>query len=508
MVATPTGSLSLSLAPVLTLALAILSSSAVTAASVWHVSIDNKPAPSPEDGPPLSANASRDRSLLPTQIGSIFGAYFLSVLIIGTAIFLIGLRLRRAAQASPRTLDMEMVKPQASTNAYDPSPISPTRHRAFDPSPVSAADTKITWPSPDNAKNAFNWPSPTKTHKQHASQQGSVVTFDESVIEDDKAKGQREMERLYAAVMEHDAKQSSVVYDANRQPIIQQPPELQHLRQPLSPSKQDRISSPPLRSNPASPPRKLLSKASKPSPISISAPSAHSRTSSRTSFGSFSKKRGIRGLPISPPMGSPDLARYNTSPYGDEQALSPRYYDPGPPPPKPPQREGASRNLTKSPTSPTHRTSSTQHQQYPLTSTNLQNATSQYTQAESQGPQNLYRSHQPTPLPLRTQAALGPTTPTTSQLPFRSANTYSDRPQSTIKATVLERKLNPHSALRTGVPATPYSPYMPFTPLTPITPRLLTRQERKRKEKEEGRRVATVEDRVEEEADMWGDAYH
>jgi len=56
---------------------------------------------------------------------------------------------------------------------------------------------------------------------------------------------------------------------------------------------------------------------------------------------------------------------------------------------------------------------------------------------------------------------------------------------------------------------TPYSPYMPFTPLTPMTPsHLVTKQERKRKEKEEGRRVATMEDAVVEEADMWGDAYH
>ena len=53
---------------------------------------------------------------------------------------------------------------------------------------------------------------------------------------------------------------------------------------------------------------------------------------------------------------------------------------------------------------------------------------------------------------------------------------------------------------------TPYSPYMPFTPLTPITPsRLVTREERKRKAKQEGRRVATVEDAVVEEADAWGD---
>ena len=61
---------------------------------------------------------------------------------------------------------------------------------------------------------------------------------------------------------------------------------------------------------------------------------------------------------------------------------------------------------------------------------------------------------------------------------------------------------------QTGVPQTPYSPYMPFTPLTPMTPsRLVTKQERKRREKEEGRRVVTIEDAVIEEGEMWGDGY-
>lgn len=51
----------------------------------------------------------------------------------------------------------------------------------------------------------------------------------------------------------------------------------------------------------------------------------------------------------------------------------------------------------------------------------------------------------------------------------------------------------------------PYSPYMPFTPITPITPRLVTRQERRRMEREGGREV--VRERVKGEAEMWGDAY-
>jgi hypothetical protein len=41
-----------------------------------------------------------------------------------------------------------------------------------------------------------------------------------------------------------------------------------------------------------------------------------------------------------------------------------------------------------------------------------------------------------------------------------------------------------------------------------MTPsRLVTREERKRMKKQEGRRVLTAEDAVPEEDDMWGDGY-
>lgn len=84
-------------------------------------------------------------------------------------------------------------------------------------------------------------------------------------------------------------------------------------------------------------------------------------------------------------------------------------------------------------------------------------------------------------------------------------------PTNNISTTILERPLKGHAHMNhlrspmTGVPATPYSPYMPYTPLTPMTPsRLVTREERKRAKKEEGRRVLTEEDRVVEEDEMWG----
>ena len=52
---------------------------------------------------------------------------------------------------------------------------------------------------------------------------------------------------------------------------------------------------------------------------------------------------------------------------------------------------------------------------------------------------------------------------------------------------------------------TPYSPYMPFTPVTPLTPsRIVTRQQRKQQDKENGLRVLREDDMVKDGEDMWG----
>ena len=508
--------------------------------NIFHVSIDNGPAPPPADGPPLAASAIRDKSYLPAQVGSIIGAYFLCVLIIGTALLLVGRRLRRAVQASPRTLAMEMVKPlKAAANAFDPSPISPARTDPYGPSPVSTTDMRSAWPSPELLRNPNNlWGKPANPHKQQPSIQSSVVTFDETVVEDHKAKAETEMERLYAAVMEHDEQKARSVSDLRPRQNTQHPPELQHLRTSGAPHQPSSLS---LRTDPK-PPSRISTTSSrvkfpKPSPISPTGTTTHSRASSRTSLGSFNKKRGVRGLTISPPMGSPDLVPQNNGMYGETEPLSPRYYDdPGPPPPTPPQKQNSQRQQPRGPLekhrdntrlSPTR----AEFRDPPHTSVPVIQATPEEldTFEESQYPHGLQqqdakpskRAPPPLPLSIQTQVAMGPT-PTGSQLPLRSAplplrnhnSNYTDRPRSTIKATILERKAPTvtENGLRpplTGVPMTPYSPYMPFTPLTPMTPsRLVTRQERKRKEKEEGRRVATREDAVEEEADMWGDAYH
>ena len=422
---------------------------------------------------------------------------------------------------------MEMVKPfRTANNAYDPSPISPSNVDPYGPSPVSTTDMKSAWPSPEVARHSNNpWGKPTTAHKQQPSIQSSVITFDESVIEDDKAKAEREMERLYAAVMEHDEQKSRSFSDVRPGQSAQNPPELR-------PPRGSGASSPPPRTATTSPSRipttSPRAKYPKPSPISTTGTTTHSRASSRTSFGSFNKKRGVRSLTISPPMGSPDLIPTMNKIYGETEPLSPRYYNnPGPPPPTPPQKPNSQRREPRSPLEQkcdnTRLSPQRSSFRNPFVPT-IQTTPSDLDTFDEEPPHHAFkptkRSPPPLPLSVQTQAALGPTPNQhlplrSAPLPFRAlrANTYSDRPPSTIKATILERKAPTanEGGLRpplTGVPATPYSPYMPFTPLTPLTPsRLVGRQERKRREREEGRRVVTREDQVVEEGELWGDGY-
>ena len=517
--------------PIISISLLFSKTQAIPS-NIWHVSIFQGPAPPPGKGPPIAASAVRDISFLPTQIGSIIGAYLFSVVVIGVALLLIGRRLRQAALSSPCTLAMQMVKPGQSepNKAFDPSPISPHVGNPYSMSASSTGEMKgSTWPSPEKSKSGNTWPSIGKSHRKQASMQSSVVTFDENVIEEDKMKNEQEMDRLYAAVMEHDIQKSTSRLDLGENQTPQTPtgpPEFQHLR---SSSAVQQPSSTIPRAETQSLGRTLTvspTLQTRPSPLTI-----HSRTSSRSSFGSFGKKRSIRHLPISPPMGSPELTSHHASMYGESEPLSPRFYKPGPPPPTPPRehysipehgydlyQQGGSRRSELSDYENAPRTSIPSFK----TTTEGDTRSQLYSSREENDiPLRDLTKQKRTPAPLALRTHNGSSASPGLQMPLGSAplplrnsrpsGYSSDRPLSTIKATVLERKLPEHrvpGTPRTGVPQTPYSPYMPFTPLTPMTPsRLVTKQERKRREREEGRRVATIDDAVEEEGDMWGNGY-
>lgn len=383
----------------------------------------------------LSTEPPVDQSLLAIQIGGIVGAYVIFVAILLTLLLFVGRRLRRAVQASNYTLQVEMMKPSKQAVSMDPSPVTPVS--AHLPSPI--------------AQNGFNrsWGSLAKGPRPHVSGNGSAATIDESVVAIDRQRAQEEMEMLYAAVMEHDAQRAAGI-DTSKQEWEVQSPGSVHTN-PFT-DRSSRTSE-----------RPSISQTKLPlSPKS----SRLSRISSLSLFNSNSQSKGgkirsprlpLRNLAISSPVGSPDLTAPHS--YGEDQMpLTPRLYNPAPPPAP------------------------------PIT---ISQASSEVSLGKAPG-----RAPAPAPLSLST-ASHG-----SSSLPFRDAFPLQSAPPT--KTTVIERPIKPLNGPRTGLP-TPYSPYMPFTPVTPLTPsRIVTKRQRKRETKENGLRVLNEDDIVKDDGDMWG----
>ncbi|KAH9828247.1 hypothetical protein Tdes44962_MAKER09414 [Teratosphaeria destructans] len=157
-----------------------------------------RPAPAPADGPPLSAHALRNRADLPYEIIGIVGAYFAAVFLIGTLLLTVGRSSRKRAIQLSRSHMTEMVKPAGLI--YDPSPVSPASGRSWFGSPRKGG-----------RKGAS---ASIRSARSGASEVGSpgmdsVVSFDQSVVEQDRIRREQEMERLYAAVMAQDDRKSA-----------------------------------------------------------------------------------------------------------------------------------------------------------------------------------------------------------------------------------------------------------------------------------------------------------
>ena len=181
-------------------ALVLLSTASTASAlkDLWVVDIDNGPAPSPEDGPPFSAHATRDRALLPYQVAGIVGSYVGTVFILCTLLLTVGRKLRRQAQ-DMAARPTEMVKPMG--RAFDPSPISPL------------SSSGRSWYSPRKLRSKKSASGSVRSGRSGLSNprspgMDSVVSFDANVIEADRLQRQSEMERLYAAVMAQDERKS------------------------------------------------------------------------------------------------------------------------------------------------------------------------------------------------------------------------------------------------------------------------------------------------------------
>ncbi|KAL1971875.1 hypothetical protein VTN31DRAFT_1963 [Thermomyces dupontii] len=440
------------------------------------------------------------------QIAGIVSSYLIFDALIVLLILLVGRRLRRAAQTSNYTLDVVMLQPLTAKGVANST---------TDPSPVSG----VTGSSPDTEKargggwRSMSWSSLGKGSSSRggpASPNSSVATIDESVIEADRRRAQEDLEKLYAAVMDHEAqKEAAAVAGLSPSsvssvspvspgspppmPMPQSPkgslPGFQ--RTPLSPL-QEVATPPPSGNSLKARANQRLSKLS--SGLAIFSPSLSSSAKSSPKTPRHPRTPSVRNLPISPPVqvvtgaAAANLVEPLRSPpafNSDPQPpLTPRTYNPGPPPAPPVPEVNHEKNPNTNPS-----TNTTEHKQ----------------------------TKKPAPLALKTTTTTTTTTANTTTtaanpsgtLPFRQqfSSTASGMPQSAppTKTTVLERPAHLHgSGPRTGVP-TPYSPYMPFTPVTPITPsKMVTKKEKRKKDREDALRVLHEDDMVKSDEELWG----
>jgi len=521
----------------------LLASVPLAAAGLWDVNIDHGPAPSPEDGPPLSYHASRDPSLLKYQVIGIVGGYVGAVLIIGLALLTVGKRARRAAQSSHGTLSVEMVKP--SRYMLDTSPVSPNQ----------SVHSWRRW----GTKGVGSTKSPVL---QMAS------SFDMKVIESDKARNQQEMERLYAAVMSQDSMSTKLVnVDENEldlgtgsyhSPSLTSPtaksfPQRQprlHLNtrkadpsqhvEPRSPRSPVRAIYPPHGPMPSDPTAAtstypttgvgLHQRHLPSSPASTRSQARHpSSASSRSNAGGSD-----RNLHVSVPIqqtypDDDDIEAYTPV----SVRYSPRYYP----------------NLGRLP-SPPLQTSHTYIEEDDDEEEDEDQVGEMYAyegldqprpwpppaphrniSQDSDGPGKITQDYPPHTRPPQIQYPTQDTPSSTNNiLPFRSLDSHATLPSPSnsftplspppTRTTYLDARRQPlyrNGMWSAGGPrtggltsaglATPYSPYMPFTPVTPVTPHLTSRAERLQRVRDVGRTVATKEDEVIPEKDMWGDAW-
>ncbi|KAK7515302.1 uncharacterized protein IWZ02DRAFT_383203 [Phyllosticta citriasiana] len=431
---------------------------ALSTPGAFDVDFSKNPAPAAKD-------SLDDRSRLPAQVCGIIGAYLAFVFLVGVSLLTFGRKMRRAVHER-----IDVVKANQA-NGFELSPMSPgstTRSRWWAPQ------------SPSRLKQAFKR-NPATTNPESVptsplSATESMASFDQHFLRNQQERRQREMEMLYAAVMEHDEERrkqkvresaeelgdEDSIRKATREAVTS-PARLNtnslYPPSPASPSPQSPVraihSSGGSRRQYSGPPPTLREGqgfgTQQEDPQSLSPRGFFSRA--RTpSYGSSESKprRSIRNLRISSP-----IPRFSAA-ERDEEArtpLSPRHYNPMPPPEPP---------------------SATTTVDTPTTAESL----GPFRYDDLDRPPTYYRPEVP------------------QQFPGR-------------RSTSTSRLRSPGTA-GGGVPMTPYSPYMPFTPVTPVTPHLVTRKERRAREKEERRargRAGVVDEEDEVGKVDWGDAY-
>jgi len=345
---------------------------------------------------------------------------------------------------------------------------------------------------------------------------------DQRVLEADRDLLARNLEDLYAHVMvQEEAKANGIILkDAPIPPRIAAqstlPAEAPQRRNTLTKLSMARSKDRPEQVNiELAKTEKSHSRSARPGKIDIDlsrTEKTQSRTSSLISSLRSPRKKGLKGLSISSPVPTPLSATFPGNSSDEErEPLSPRIYSPPPPPPIPtdqvPYTHDRRTSNDPSPVSPTRSiaeqlASSNMSSREPFHRYNPSSASSVRSSNKHQS------ANSQTPLmPSMPQAA-----PALRALPFRafeSSTNVATSPATSqmTKTTVLERNTPLSPGLRTpwSGGAVPYSPYQPFTPMIPITPRLVTKEDRKKAKKAEGR--GPVTELIKSEDDLWDSGY-
>ena len=155
------------------LALSALIIPAAATPGLWSVHIEQGPAPSIDKVPPFSQNAIRDPAALKWQIPTLIGSYLVFVLLSISFVITFGRRLRLEALANTRGKSMELGK---------------APKRPSDPSPLRPPNTPI-WRNQGVSRILG-----TSTSKPHLHAQ--------KVVHANNSQQTKDMQRLYAAVLE------------------------------------------------------------------------------------------------------------------------------------------------------------------------------------------------------------------------------------------------------------------------------------------------------------------
>lgn len=446
------------------------------------LNIDWDPAPSPEDGPPLSATALRDSSYLPAQIGGIVGAYALSLVIVAGVLLLLAKKRREHLQAGEDDgLGLVFQFSEFGDAIAGATPQSPIKN--------------FSWPTPvekDIAPPLSASPRSTLTNPPL----GVNPLVDQSVVAADREMAQNQLEEMYKYVMEQeDAKEAGVVLGEPPAPILKQSP-------PTQPAALQQKSG-------------FLRKGkNKPANLDLehqaTAEKPQSRTASLLSALRSPRKKTMKGISISSPIMTPMSATFARSEGEEMEAIPPRQYAPAPPPPVPTDQEPyVSRRMTRpvEPLTPPDISPESTLSIDERLGAELRHHSRHTSQAPSEDPVSAVSERSTAPLvglpsspkPSVTRFPSLPASPkpgatfqranapsavrTDGTLPLRAYQPALASPSiQTTKQTVFERAPLSPSALRTPFTGTamPYSPYQPHTPVIPMTPSLVTKADRKR----------------------------